>query len=270
MSDAGNQDRYGASWDSSNPRELYRILVEEAADGLFITDPQGRFVAVTPRGIELTGYFREELLGLNFTDLIPPEDLTRDPIRMDELRQGKIVIKERRFRRKDGGLVAVEVSARMLPEGNLLGIVRDITECKQAGIRSFASLPVRAGEEIIGVIGLASLTERDFEARADFLETLNHQVSVALANAQLFEASRSELARRQQGEQKLRKSESVSNRVLSETSKWITSSLLAKSSLSRSTPPCSALRTPSGFSPCAGTSPSAGGQTRHCASPSSP
>lgn len=38
-------------------------------------------------------------------------------------------------------------------------------ECKQAGIRSFAALPLRSGEEVIGVIGLASVTERDFEAQ---------------------------------------------------------------------------------------------------------
>ncbi len=132
MSDTGNQDRHEASWDSSNQEELYQILFEEASDGIFITDPQGRFVAFNPRGIELTGYSREDLLGLNFTALFPPEDLVRDPIRMDDLRQGKIVIKERRIRRKDDSLLPVEISARMLPAGNLLGIVRDITERKLA------------------------------------------------------------------------------------------------------------------------------------------
>ena len=330
MSDTGNQDRNESSRDSSNQGELYRILFEESADAIFITDPQGKFVAVNPRGIELTGYSREELFNLNFTDLISPEDLARDPIRMDHLKQGKTVIKERRIRRREGSLLPVEITARMLPEGNLLGMVRDITErkkaeemsdqrareltalqalglavsaslslertaaaalrgmleavepdlaflflregdrlilqgvlppearqllgavpehrvgecicglavregrpiyspkihedprctweeCKQAGIRSFAALPVRSGEEIIGVIGLASLTDRDFEARADFLETLAHQVSVALANAQLFEASRSELAGRQQGEQKLREIEEKYRRLVETT-----------------------------------------------------
>ena len=89
-------------------------------------------MAVNPRGTELTGYPREELLGLTVTDLIPPEDLSRKPLRLDELRQGKTVVRERRFRRKDGGLLPVEVSVRMLPEGNLLALVRDITERQQA------------------------------------------------------------------------------------------------------------------------------------------
>ena len=36
-------------------------------------------------------------------------------------------------------------------------------ECKEAGIRSFAALPLISGDKAFGVIGLASETERDFE-----------------------------------------------------------------------------------------------------------
>ena len=59
-------------------------------------------------------------------------------------------------------------------------------ECKKAGYRSFAALPLRAGDEIIGVVGLASVTERDFEQQAKFLETLASAVSASLQNARLF------------------------------------------------------------------------------------
>jgi two-component system cell cycle sensor histidine kinase/response regulator CckA len=59
-------------------------------------------------------------------------------------------------------------------------------ECRQAGLRSFAALPLRSGDEITGVIGLASLTERDFQAQSRFLETLAGTVSVSLRNARLY------------------------------------------------------------------------------------
>jgi len=59
-------------------------------------------------------------------------------------------------------------------------------ECKKAGFRSFAALPLRIGDEIIGVVGLASATERDFEQQATFLETLANAISVSLQNARLF------------------------------------------------------------------------------------
>ena len=73
-------------------------------------------------------------------------------------------------------------------------------ECKKAGFRSFAALPLRAGDEIIGVIGLASATERDFEQQAGFLETLANAVSASLQNARLF-------AKTKQAEETLRESE---------------------------------------------------------------
>ena len=58
-------------------------------------------------------------------------------------------------------------------------------ECKDAGFASFAALPLRSGADVIGILGLASATERDFESQATFLETLAEQASAGLQNAQL-------------------------------------------------------------------------------------
>ena len=62
-----------------------------------------------------------------------------------------------------------------------------LSECKDAGVRSFAALPLKSGEEIIGVMGLASHSPRDFEAEADFLNAIVTLVSVGLKNALLHE-----------------------------------------------------------------------------------
>jgi PAS domain S-box-containing protein len=59
-------------------------------------------------------------------------------------------------------------------------------ECKKAGFRSFAALPLQSGTEIIGVAGLACYAERDFEPQARFLETLASQVAGGIRNAQLY------------------------------------------------------------------------------------
>jgi PAS domain S-box-containing protein len=83
-------------------------------------------------------------------------------------------------------------------------------DCKKAGIRSFAALPLCSGaEDVIGVIGLASETKRDFEQQGSYLETLAAQVSIAMANAQLYEKVRFELAERRQAEKSLRESQST-------------------------------------------------------------
>lgn len=60
-------------------------------------------------------------------------------------------------------------------------------ECKKAGMRSFAALPLLSGGEVIGIIGLASDEERDFEAQAEFLETLTSTVAVGMSNALFYE-----------------------------------------------------------------------------------
>ncbi|MFH0998240.1 MAG: PAS domain S-box protein [Pseudomonadota bacterium] len=73
-------------------------------------------------------------------------------------------------------------------------------ECKKAGFKSFAALPLQSGEETIGVIGLASQSERDFEQQAGFLETLASQVAVSLVNVRLFDAVQQELAERKRAE----------------------------------------------------------------------
>ncbi len=108
--------------------ERYRTLVEQASDGIFLADPQGRNIDVNSCVCAMLGYSREEILSMSLTDLLLPEDLSARPIQFDQLRDGGPVISERRLLRKDGNLLPVEISARMLPDGRLQGIVRDITE----------------------------------------------------------------------------------------------------------------------------------------------
>ena len=87
-------------------------------------------------------------------------------------------------------------------------------ECKKAGIKSFASLPMKNGEEIIGVIGLASFTQRDFEVQAGFLETLAQQISLALANARLYESIQYELTKRQKAEETINNSNKLIQTII--------------------------------------------------------
>ncbi|HWS15891.1 MAG TPA: PAS domain S-box protein [Candidatus Methylomirabilis sp.] len=132
MKDSRKRGGKKAPRESSEPAEFHRALFEESADGIFVTDPDGRYVAVNPRGVELTGYSARELLGMAVTDLLLPEDPERDLLRKDDLRQGRIVVEERSLRRKDGSLLPVEIASRILTGGNKLGIARDITERRRS------------------------------------------------------------------------------------------------------------------------------------------
>ncbi len=86
--------------------------------------------------------------------------------------------------------------------------------CKQAGFHSFAAILLRLGDETIGVLGVASKSERDFEGSASLLETVADQLAVSVHNARLFEQTRAyaaeleqEVVQRKQAEEALSRNE---------------------------------------------------------------
>ncbi len=112
--------------------EQYRVLIEQASDGIFISDASGKYVSVNPKGCAMLGYSMEEILGRNISDLLPEEDKQTVAPRLELMRSGQALITERRLIRKDGSLLPVEISGRMLSDGRYQGIVRDITERKKS------------------------------------------------------------------------------------------------------------------------------------------
>ncbi len=116
----------------SENEEKYRTIIEQASDGIFIADENAYFIEVNDAGCRMLGYTKEELYKLQFTSLIPPEDNQTNPVQFDQLKTNKTVINERRLVRKDGSLIEVEISAKVLFDGRYQSIVRDITERKKA------------------------------------------------------------------------------------------------------------------------------------------
>jgi PAS domain S-box-containing protein len=89
-----------------------------------------------------------------------------------------------------------------------------LSECKQAGMHSFAALPLLQGANILGVLGLASTEERDFGRQAAFLQAVAAEVAIGLQNALLHQQAQShvaelekEVAQRKKAEDALRVSE---------------------------------------------------------------
>jgi signal transduction protein with GAF and PtsI domain/DNA-binding CsgD family transcriptional regulator len=62
-----------------------------------------------------------------------------------------------------------------------------LDQCKKIGIRSFAALPLLFGNEILGVLGIASLSSRKFSDQAYFLETIASQIAICLHNSLLYQ-----------------------------------------------------------------------------------
>ncbi|MBU4151304.1 MAG: GAF domain-containing protein [Proteobacteria bacterium] len=67
-----------------------------------------------------------------------------------------------------------------------------LSECKEAGICSFAALPIIHDNTIIGVLGIASRTETKYSDSRDFLEILAATVGLVAHNALLIGEIRKE------------------------------------------------------------------------------
>jgi len=139
--------------------ERYRTLVQQASDGIFVADPQGNYIDVNPSGCAMLGYTREELLQMNMRDLASPKPQAEKPLRIDLLQKGKSFTIEQSLLARDGSTFPVEISGTMLENGNLLGIVRNITERKRHELEREAIITVSASlrqaatrTEIISII----------------------------------------------------------------------------------------------------------------------
>ena len=67
-------------------------------------------------------------------------------------------------------------------------------ECKEAGLRSFAAMPLLSGDETIGVLGIASAEKRNFKEQSEFLEAFSSEVSIGLKNAIFYEQAQNHAA----------------------------------------------------------------------------
>ncbi len=110
----------------------YRSLIEQASDGIIITDLKGVILEVNQSIAALGGYDIDFMIGKHAENFIPLEDIAANPFRFDELLQGGSLLHERRFLKKDGTFVFVEVNSKMTLLNTLIGFVRDISARKLA------------------------------------------------------------------------------------------------------------------------------------------
>lgn len=123
----------------ADSEERFRATFEQAIVGIAHADLEGRWLRVNARLSEITGYTKEELLGLTFRDVSYPEDLPEDVEQFDRLVEGEIAdyTLEKRAVSKDGTVfwVSLRRSAVRDERGKpkyIVSIVEDIDERKHA------------------------------------------------------------------------------------------------------------------------------------------
>src|SRR5881409_1556925 len=112
--------------------EKYRDLIEISPDAIYVVDANGICVLGNRAGAELAGIPEDQLVGTPIADTYLPEERHLFRERLEKLKTGRTIRFERKFVRKNGEIVPVEVSVSTIRGGYLQAILRDISERKKA------------------------------------------------------------------------------------------------------------------------------------------
>jgi PAS domain S-box-containing protein len=149
----------GASWDDPMTR-----FIELLPDAFCVAGPDGRFLRVNGAFERMLGWSAEELLSLQFAELVHPEDVAATARKMGQLLTSSAGATadlgtsftdfENRLRVRDGGWRRVVWTSRYFPdEGVVYAIARDVTAERATMERLHHSEAVMAEAQAIGRFG---------------------------------------------------------------------------------------------------------------------
>lgn len=122
---------YHAEKELRESEERYRSLIEQASDAILTYSVTGEVHSFNNSVAVMTGYSKEEFSSLGLQDFLVG-NIVENHDKYAELLEGKTIRINRQLKRKDGTLVEVEVTARLLEGGKIIAFGRDITERKRA------------------------------------------------------------------------------------------------------------------------------------------
>jgi len=113
----------------------FRDLFEHSPDAIFVEDFKGKVLDANPAACRLHRCDREDLIGTNMLDLVPPDEREQAQATFDQMKAGKLDYVESFSRTGDGQVIPVEIRVRRMLFGStpaLLLHVRDLTERRRA------------------------------------------------------------------------------------------------------------------------------------------
>jgi len=170
--------------------ERYRMIVETAAEGIWLLDGQGLTTFVNDRMAGMLGYTPEEMMGRHMNSFMDEEAIRAAERNFERRRQGIREQHDFRFQRKDGTDLWAIVSTNPIitDDGRFLGalgMITDITWRKQAEKekeRLLAQEKLARGEAERARSRLAFLAEASatLSSSLDYQETLTRLARLAL------------------------------------------------------------------------------------------
>lgn len=121
--------RKSAEKELRESEERYRSLLKQSKEGIFIFDPEsGSVQEANPFFLKLLGYSEEEMRKLTIHDLVIGDRPTIEANIRHAVEAGSIVIPARQYRKKDGGVLDVEVRASLITLRNAHVILVNLTD----------------------------------------------------------------------------------------------------------------------------------------------
>jgi len=141
--------------------QKYRDFYEQASEGIIINDSQGHILDVNPRILKMLGYNPDEIRGLHSRDIVHPDDAEAMSGTFRDILAGKTVRMERRFLRRDGTVITMDISGKAIGKNRIQGMMRDVTERKLVE------------EELIRARQTAEAANR---SKSEFLANMSHEI----------------------------------------------------------------------------------------------
>lgn len=146
---------------------LYSMLYEQCSEGIMLTTLPGKIRGINPAGADILGYGQDEAVGLDYADLLHPEDSEQAPMRLKSVTEGETVRIQRRLRRKDGTYVPVLLCIQALGPDLVQTLFSDLTQCDQLEERMEKA---------------RSLAEEADAAKGEFLAGVSHELRTPITS----------------------------------------------------------------------------------------
>ena len=142
---------------------IFQSYINNAPDGVFVADENGKYLETNPAAEKITGYTREELLSMSINQLLSPESVEKGRQHFTRVKNTGSSSGELVFVHKNGSKRWWSVDAVKLSETRYLGFTKDIT--KQKSIENelrdkdekYSKILLKI-EDVVGIIDPAGIT----------------------------------------------------------------------------------------------------------------
>jgi PAS domain S-box-containing protein len=149
--------------------ELHRTVVEQAAENIFVVDLESKRILEANAALQRSlDYTLEELKGMTLYDVVAHDQESIDNITEHIIAEHHYLVGERKYRRKDGSLIDVEVNAGVILYGDsraMCIVAHDVTESKRAQAALRQSLSVLLALREAGQVLSSTLESEEIATR---------------------------------------------------------------------------------------------------------